>query len=314
MTHVATHPLLTTFQRLVSENTIFRQDEPLARRTTLRVGGTAEFYCEPANEPELSRLLEFTQNSDIPFMLLGRGSNLLIRDGGIPGLVICLSQPDFSRITIDGQTLSCGAGARLKHVAVEARRQGLAGLEFLEGIPGSVGGALRMNAGAMGGAMLAVTQSIRYMTLGGETHNLPAAEIPSNYRHCPFFETHVALAATLNTHSDTSEAIERRMKEGSEKRWKSQPAAPSAGCIFKNSTTIPSGKLIEELGLKGKRIGGAAVSDVHGNFIVNENQATAQDVLALIEFIQQKALTERGIRLETEVQIVGVNKSLLSGS
>ena len=162
--------------------------------------------------------------------------------------------------------------------------------------------------------MLAVTQSIRYMTLGGETHNLPAAEIPSNYRHCPFFETHVALAATLNTHSDTSEAIERRMKEGSEKRWKSQPAAPSAGCIFKNSTTIPSGKLIEELGLKGKRIGGAAVSDVHGNFIVNENQATAQDVLALIEFIQQKALTERGIRLETEVQIVGVNKSLLSGS
>jgi len=104
------------------------------------------------------------------------------------------------------------------------------------------------------------------------------------------------------------------MKEGSEKRWKSQPAAPSAGCIFKNPTTIPSGKLIEELGLKGKRIGGAAVSDVHGNFIVNENQATAQDVLALIEFIQQKALTERGILLETEVQIVGVNKSLLSGS
>lgn len=289
----------------VSRETLIRRDEPLAKRTTLRVGGPTDVYVEPASEADLAAVVKFCGEQGVKFFTLGRGSNLLVRDGGFRGVVICLAHPNFSRIQIAGDRLRCGAGAKLKQVAVEAKRHGLSGLEFLEGIPGSVGGALRMNAGAMGGATFDVVKAIRVMDFFGTVHELVPALFQVEYRSCPLLKNHIALGVVFQGKSAPREEIERRMNEFSHKRWESQPAAPSAGCMFKNPAAIPAGKLIDELGLKGTRVGGAMVSAEHGNFIVNDGTATARDVLELIEFVKRCAKTERGIELQTEVEIIG---------
>lgn len=289
----------------VSQATVIRRDEPLAKHTTLRVGGPADLYVEPASEQDLAAVLAYCHERSRQFFVLGRGSNLLVKDGGFRGGVICLAQTHFNRIEVTGDRLNCGAGARLKGVAAEARAKGLAGLEFMEGIPGSVGGALRMNAGAMGGAIFDVVESVRLMSFDGRVNERPAQELAAAYRSCPALRTHIALSAVLRGQPGQREAIGQRMNEYSRKRWQSQPAAPSAGCMFKNPASIPAGKLIDELGLKGVRVGGAVVSAEHGNFIVNDGTATARDVLELIEIIRQRARAERGIELETEVEVVG---------
>jgi UDP-N-acetylenolpyruvoylglucosamine reductase len=277
----------------------------LAKRTTLRVGGPADIYVEPASTEELQVVLKFCSEQNLPLFLLGRGSNLLVKDGGFRGLVVCLSQPYFSRIEVAGEHLSCGGGARLKAVAVEAKRHGLAGLEFLEGIPGSVGGGLRMNAGAMGAEIFQVVESVRLIDLNGRIQERTPEDLEVHYRNCQSLKGQVALGAVLRGQSAPPAQIAQLMNEFSRKRWDSQPAAPSAGCIFKNPSTIPAGKLVDELGLKGMRVGGAYVSPEHGNFIVNDGTATAQNILDLIELIRERARSQRGIELETEVQIIG---------
>ena len=292
-------------RRCVSPRSIIRRNEPLARRTTLRVGGPADIYTEPASTEELGTIVRFCSEQKLQFLVLGRGSNLLVKDGGFRGVVICLAQSQFSQIEVAGEHLSCGAGARLKAVAVEAKRRGLAGFEFLEGIPGTVGGALRMNAGAMGGEMFQVVESVRLMDEEGHVEERTRREMEVRYRNCPLLNTRIALGAVLRGHPDNPQIIAQRMDAFSRKRWASQPAAPSAGCIFKNPVTIPAGKLVDELGLKGTRVGGACVSEEHGNFIVNDGSATAGDVLNLIELIRSRAQAQRGIDLETEVEIVG---------
>ena len=289
----------------LSPTAILHSDHSLAKRTTLRVGGKADVYVEPGNEQDLSETLLFAREHSIPTTMLGRGSNLLIRDGGIRGFVICLAQPSFSQVVVDDIRFRCGAGARLKAVAVEARRAGVAGLEFLEGIPGSVGGAMRMNAGAMGSWMFERIESLRYMSLEGQIFEKIASEVPSQYRSCPLLKTHVALSAVLIGIRSSTEEIAQRMSQYSNKRWETQPPQPSAGCIFKNPASIPAGKLVDELGLKGTSVGGARVSDVHGNFIINDGHASASDVLRLIEVIRGKVQSERSIQLETEVEILG---------
>ncbi len=290
---------------LLTSGSVVLERESLARRTTLRVGGQADVWVEPADERDLSVTLEFTHARSVPVMVLGRGSNLLVRDGGIRGVVISLNQSFFGRVTLEQNRLRCGAGARLKTVAIEARRHGLSGLEFLEGIPGSVGGALRMNAGAHGGASFDIVVEVRMLDMQGRPRVLAAADMKAGYRSCPLLETHVAVEALLAGLPGERAAIEQRMKVFNEKRWAAQPAAPSAGCIFKNPPGIPAGRLVDELGLKGTRVGGAMVSIEHGNFIVTDGHATAADVLELIGQIRQRARAERGIELETEVQIVG---------
>jgi UDP-N-acetylenolpyruvoylglucosamine reductase len=290
---------------VVSPKTVIRRNELLAKRTTLRVGGPADVYVEPASEEDLAAVLQFCGGNKLPFFLLGRGSNLLVRDGGLRGVVICLARPHFSRVEITGCHLYCGAGAKLKAVAVESKHHGLTGLEFLEGIPGSVGGALRMNAGAMGGWMFDVVESIRFMDHDGHVQECAGTEAGAGYRSCPLLTNHIALSAVLKGHPAAREVIEQRMKAVNQKRWATQPAAPSAGCIFKNPEAIPAGKLIEELGLKGTQVGGAVVSQEHGNFIVTQAKAKASHVLELMGIIKQRAKAERGIELEPEVQIVG---------
>ncbi len=289
----------------VSRATVIRRDEPLAKHTTLRVGGPADVYVEPADETDLANAVKFCRENEIPFFILGRGSNLLVRDGGFRGVVICLAAPSFGKVEIVGERLHCGAGAKLKNVSIEAKRSGLSGVEFLEGIPGSVGGALRMNAGAMGSATFDMVESVRFMDYTGEIHERAARDVPVEYRACPLLKTHVALGAVFKCVPAPREEIEKRMKAFSEKRWEAQPAAPSAGCMFKNPPAIPAGKLIEEIGLKGAHVGGAMVSLEHGNFIVNGGSATARDVLELIALLKTRAQEARGIVLHTEVEIIG---------
>lgn len=289
----------------LSPAAVVRRDEPLARRTTLRVGGPADVYVEPAGEADLAFAVRAARAAGEPVFLLGRGSNLLVRDGGLRAVVVCLAAPAFGEVHVETPRIRAGAGARLKHLAVAARRAGLAGLEFLEGIPGSLGGALRMNAGAMGRWTFDAVESVRYMDPAGDIHERPAAEVPAEYRACPLFRDHIALGAVLRGEPDDPAAVAARMAQHAAKRWASQPPQPSAGCIFKNPAAAPAGRLVDELGLKGSRAGAAVVSTVHGNFIVNEGGARAADVLRLIEHVRARVLAERGIRLETEVEVVG---------
>lgn len=293
----------------LSAVSIVNEDEALARRTTLRVGGTADLWVEPADEKDLSTVLAFAFEKSLPIMVIGRGSNLLVRDGGIRGVVIGLNQPHFLNVTVQGNRLRCGAGARVKTVAVEARRHGVAGLEFLEGIPGSVGGALCMNAGAHGGACLDAVVEVRLLDSEGLAHVVAGTDMHAEYRSCPMLKRHLAVEALLEGQPGEIADIEARMKAFNKRRWASQPAAPSAGCIFKNPEAIPAGQLVEELGLKGTRVGGAMVSFEHGNFIVTDGNASAADVLGLIKQIKQQAMSERGIELQTEVQVVGEEAS-----
>ncbi|MEI7731440.1 MAG: UDP-N-acetylmuramate--L-alanine ligase [Verrucomicrobiota bacterium] len=302
---VATDQLHAELLAKLSPECVLRRDEPLSRKTTFRVGGRADFYVEPTSESDLAAVLLFCQAKGIPFRMLGRGSNLLVKDQGVRGMVISLAHPNFSRIEVVEQRLRCGAGAGLKQIANLARDHELGGLEFLEGIPGSLGGAMRMNAGAMGHWLFEVVEQIRLMDHDGRVTERPASGVNVEYRGCPLFKNHLALGAVLKGEPSSRPHIAERLRESNRKRWRAQPRQPSAGCIFKNPAAIPAGKLIDELGLKGARVGGAVVSDVHANFIVNDGQATAQDVLALIELIQQRARSARGIELETEVEIIG---------
>jgi UDP-N-acetylenolpyruvoylglucosamine reductase len=291
--------------RALSAGSTVRAGERMSRRTTLRVGGPADLFVEPDSEQDLARVLAFCQSRQIPFFVLGRGSNLLVMDSGFRGAVISLSRPGFSSVEICECKMCCGAGARLKIIAVTAKQHSLSGLEFLEGIPGSLGGALRMNAGAMGGAIFDVVESVRIMSPDGALRKWTPSELKPVYRNCEVLQAHIALSAVLLCRPGRREEIEERMSSFSQKRWKSQPAAPSAGCMFKNPSDIPAGKLIDELGLKGFKVGGAAVSSEHGNFIVNDGAATARDILDLIAEIRRRARVERGVELETEVQIIG---------
>jgi UDP-N-acetylenolpyruvoylglucosamine reductase len=303
--HPKEHSFLATLAGRLAAGTLIRGNEPMAKRTTLRVGGPADIYVEPVCELDLASILRFCAESRLKFFLLGRGSNLVVRDGGFRGVVICLTHPEFSRIAVEGETLICGAGARLKDVANAARRAGVGGFEFLAGIPGSVGGALHMNAGAMGGAIAELIAGVRVMDFGGTTRDLKSGEITFTYRTCATLQNHIALAARLRGRPDLGAAIEQRMSTFNEKRWSAQPSAPSAGCAFKNPDGMSAGKLIDELGLKGTRVGGAVVSAKHGNFIVNDGGATAGDVLQLIELVKERVRTLRAVELQMEVKIVG---------
>jgi UDP-N-acetylmuramate--alanine ligase len=289
---------------------VARLYEPLSRHTTLRIGGPAQFWFEPETEEGFARLVRKCAEKDVPLFVMGRGSNLLVRDGGIRGAVVYLGRGEFRKLEVRGNQISAGAGVRQKELALAARDAGLGGFEWFEGIPGNVGGALRMNAGAMGQETFGQVVSVRYVDRTGEFNTRTPEEMEVHYRNVPFFRDHYAVSATFRGQPESVSSIETRLEASILKRRNSQPRESSAGCIFKNPSQIPAGKLIEELGLKGVRVGGARVSEVHGNFLVNERQASAEEFLALIAHVQEVALRERGVELQTEVQIVGEQKNL----
>ena len=290
---------------IVGEEGDVRLYEPLAKHTTLRVGGPADFWVEPRSEHALADLIRFCRRENLPLFVVGRGSNLLVRDGGIRGVVVHPAGGEFDKIELRGNEITAGAGVRLREIAYAARAENLGGLEWMEGIPGAVGGGLRMNAGAMGTQTFENIVRIRYLDQEGNAHAKERSELEVRYRHFPLLDNNYAISATFRGESAPREAIERRLHESQDKRRTSQPIAKSAGCIFKNPDGIPAGKLVDELGLKNNAVGKARVSEVHGNFIVNDGGATATEILQLIERVKSAALEKRGISLETEVQIVG---------
>ncbi len=282
-----------------------RLSEPLAKHTTLRVGGPAQFWVEPRTEEAFAKLIRFCRRENLPLFVIGRGSNLLVREGGIRGVVVHPSGGEFDKVEVSGLEITAGVGAKLKQIAYAGKAAGIGGFEWMEGIPGAVGGALRMNAGAMGVQTFDQVVRVRYLDREGVAHEKTPAEMEVHYRHVPALEENFAVAAVFRGEKCSPEEIVRRLEESQEKRRTTQPSAKSAGCIFKNPAGCPAGKLVDELGLKGSRVGDARVSEVHGNFIVNEGGATAAEILELIGKIQETARTRRGIELETEVQIVG---------
>ena len=290
---------------IVGEEGDVRLCEPLSKHTTLRVGGPAQFWVEPRNENAFAELIRFCRRESLPLFVIGRGSNLLVRDGGIRGVVVHPCGGDFDRIEINGSEITAGVGVKLREVAYAGKAAALGGLEWMEGIPGVVGGGLRMNAGAMGAQTFENVVRVRYLDANGETHTKTRDELEVHYRNFPLLENNFAVSAVFRAQPTPTEEIVRKLEASQKKRRTSQPAAKSAGCIFKNPDSCPAGRLVDELGLKNLRVGKARVSEVHGNFIVNDGGATAADMLELIEKIKSVARAKRGIELETEVQIVG---------
>ncbi len=284
--------------------------EPMRKHTTLKVGGPAQFWIEPSTEAGLARLVKYCCDNGLPLRIVGRGSNLLVRDGGIPGVTANPVRGDFSFLQVDGNEITAGAGVKLKALAAAAQSAGLGGFEWMEGIPGNVGGSLRMNAGAMGADMFSQVVSVRMIDGEGNLVERSVDEIVHHYRNVPELAHNVAVAATFRGTPDTAEAIEAKLEASKSKRRSSQPVAASAGCIFKNPGPIGAGQLVDEMGLKDEHVGEARVSQVHGNFIVNDGRATAGEVLELIARIKARAREQRGIELETEVQIIGQDEPI----
>ena len=282
--------------------------EPLSKHTTLRVGGPARFWAEPATEAGFVALVRYARAHGLPVFVLGRGSNLLVRDAGIDGLVIHPNGGDFARVEVDRAAceITAGVAVGLKRLSGTALREQIGGFEWMEGIPGAVGGGLRMNAGAMGLDTFSQVVRVRLVDSAGDVREAAPTELDVHYREAGLLKTHFALAATFRGRPSSQAGIEKLLDASAGKRKTSQPIAASAGCIFKNpSQEWPAGKLVESLGLKNAQVGAARVSEVHGNFIVNDGGASAADVLTLIERIQAVAWEQRQIRLETEVQVVG---------
>jgi len=283
------------------------REESLAGRTTLRVGGAARILCEPSSLDDLRKAVAYAHQQAIPLHVLGRGSNLLVPDAGVEGLVISLSHQQWQMFELRPEgKIWVGAGLRLKNLCGLAAKAGLVGFEFLEGIPGNVGGALRMNAGAMGGWMFDVVEEIQVMTRGGQVFTWPKAQLHVEYRHCLELDEAIALGALLKPASAAeSEQIKRQIDTYRDKRQKSQPRDPSAGCIFKNPPGDSAGRLIDAAGLKGERRGDAEVSLVHANFIVNRGHATSADVIALVRHVRARVQEASGVTLEPEVLLYG---------
>ena len=297
--------IVEKLKAIVGEEGRVRLYESLSKHTTLRVGGPAQFWVEPRNENAFAELIRFCRRESLPLFVIGRGSNLLVRDGGILGVVVHPCGGDFDKIEVDGNEITAGVGAKLKEVAYASKAAGIGGLEWMEGIPGAVGGGLRMNAGAMGSQTFENVVRVRYLDSEGNPHTKSRNELDVHYRNFPLLENNFAVSAVFRGQSALADEIARKLQASQEKRRTSQPIAKSAGCIFKNPQNCSAGQLIEELGLKNSGVGKARVSEVHGNFIVNDGGATAAEMLELIEKIKSVARTQRGIELETEVQIVG---------
>lgn len=282
---------------------ILRRDESLAPLTWLRIGGPAQYLAEPRTVAELEALLKTCVEEELPVHLLGSGSNVLVRDEGVSGVVIRLTSPEFGRIAIKGTTVQAGSGALLSHLVVETVGAGLAGLETLVGIPGTLGGAIRGNAGGRGGEIGQFIKSITVLTASGDRFVRTADELEFAYRSSGITDL-VILEAEMALTADDPEEIAKRMRKLWIMKKSTQPLSfQSAGCIFKNPRGLSAGALIEQAGLKGTRVGQCEVSDRHGNFLVTYEGAASGDVQRLIDLIRTKVAEKHGIDLELEIQI-----------
>jgi UDP-N-acetylmuramate dehydrogenase len=289
--------LLTGFENIVHQN------EPLAMHTWFQLGGPAEYFAEPETADQLISLVQRCHEENVAMRLLGQGSNILVRDEGVPGMVLHLSAPVFSEIRVEGRSLIAGGGALLGRAVTTAVHRGLAGLETLIGIPGTVGGALHGNAGTHGGNIGQWTLDATVIASNGEVFQRNADELVFGYRESSLDDL-VILEASCQLEEDNPRDVAQRMQKQWIVKKASQPMGHQcAGCVFKNPRGASAGELIDNAGLKSTRIGGAVVSDRHANFIIAEPECTAQDVLRLIELIRGQVRDRMGIELELELEI-----------
>ncbi len=282
-----------------------RFDCPMGPYTTLRVGGTAEALCAVKDVSQLKELLSFANKEKSPYLVVGKGSNLLVKDRGLKGLALLL-KGELEGVEEKEGTLHAGGGLGLGELVRFSQRRGLAGLEFLAGIPGTVGGAVAMNAGAWGKSAGDVVTAVEILTVEGERVIMNRSELHFEYRRAALPMGSVVVKARFKGTPDRPEVIGERIRSYLERRKAGQPMDyPSAGSVFKNPPQDFAGRLIESVGLKGKRVGGAMISDKHANVIVNVGGASAEDILALMETARQRVKEQTGIDLEPEIRVVG---------
>lgn len=283
-----------------------RFHEPMKNHTTFRIGGSADIFCEPGNVEELKKILNILKEEKISYNIIGNGSDLLVKDNGIRGAVIKIGEK-MSDIKVCGSRIYVQSGALLSKTANAALKHGLSGMECVSGIPASIGGAIYMNAGAYGGEMSQIVHSVTYITADGEIKTAVGEELGFGYRKSLFTDSdNIILYCELLLKEGDAEEIRKLMNEVGIKRKTKQPLnLPSAGSVFKRPEGYFAGKLIEDCGLKGFSVGGASVSELHAGFIVNNNNATAKDVIELIHHIQNEVYKKFGVMLEIEVKIIG---------
>ena len=297
---------LCTLPETAGRRFFIRHDFPLSRVTSFHIGGNADLAVYPADDEAFAYALDAVVQAGVPYTVIGNGSNTLVRDGGFRGVVFVTT--DMRRVTIDGTRLTGGCGVLLGSVGTNASRAGLAGAEFANGIPGTLGGAVYMNAGAYGGQLAdIVCETVCYDLDAKQVLHLDNATQHFGYRHSVFMEkNYIILSATLQLTKDEPDAIRARMNDYLARRREKQPLEyPSAGSVFKRPEGHFAGKLIEDAGLKGLRVGGAEVSSKHAGFIINVGGATARDVLELIERIREKVYAMSGVTLECEIRTIG---------
>ena len=284
-----------------------RQNELLSDHTTFKIGGPADWFALPDSEAKLCALLAFAAGKGMRAAVIGRGSNLLVPDEGFRGLVITTSGLDGCHL-LEGGEVQAGAGLYLSHISAFAARNGLTGLEFAQGIPGSVGGAVVMNAGAYDGELAFTLQSSSVLMPDGSIRRFSKDEHELGYRSS-YFKTHpgaVVLSSRFQLQKGKHEEIEAKMTDFARRRREKQPLEyPSAGSAYKRPQGHFAGALIEQCGLRGRQIGGARVSDKHAGFIINVGGATAKDVLLLMEEIEKKVYERTGVTLEREIRLLG---------
>lgn len=284
-------------------------DEPAKKHTSIGVGGVADALVSPHSRDELRKIISCLRDGNIPFIPVGNWTNMIVKDGGYRGVIISLqhlnhvtrSQRNADHVLIDAE-----AGVSLSEIVRSSADESLTGIEFCAGIPGSVGGAVRMNAGAYGNEIKDIIETVDVMIVNGSISEFKRAALHFEYRNLDIPEGAIIVSASFLLTKSVKEKIQERIREILDIRKDKHPLEyRNAGSIFKNPKDLPAGQIIDDLGLKGTRIGGAQISEKHGNFIVNTGNATAKDILALIEVIQKRVWEDRGIRLEPEVTIIG---------
>lgn len=291
------------------KNSEIKTNEDMSKHTSFKVGGKADIFIKINDIQDLKYILDFTKKNNIPLTIIGNGSNVLVKDNGIRGITIYLN---FDDIQIDEEQngeviVTVGSGVKLAMLAVILQKKGIAGFEFASGIPGTIGGAIRMNAGAYGKEMKEVVENVTYMDEEGNKHKLENEQMDFSYRHSRFKgKQEIIIEAQLKFQKEDAEKIKERMDEYRKARMEKQPIdMPSAGSTFKRGTNYISAKLIDDAGLKGYEIGGAQVSEKHAGFIVNKGNATAQDILDLIDYVIKVVYEKFGKILELEVEVIG---------
>ena len=282
------------------------ENEPMSQHTTFKIGGPADYFVSVRTEKQLQELIEFAHCEDLPYFVMGNGSNLLVSDSGIRGLVIELGK-EFCEIKADGTRIYAQAGAMLSRVASFAMNNCLSGMEEISGIPGTLGGAVYMNAGAYGGEISTIIEAVNYLDSDGKIKTVRGDECEFGYRTSIFEKgDKVVVSAVISLSKGNQDEIKAKMADYTCRRKTKQPLQyPSGGSTFKRPEGHFAGALIEEAGLKGFSIGGAQISELHAGFVINKGGATASDVLAVVRHAQETVWEKFGVRLETEIKLVG---------